>query len=191
MNISIILCYNRLELINMLKIVKHNEIYDAIFVQIIPSAKKYIWVATADIKDLHIKEGRKIIPFLDILADKIKAGILVRLVHSKEPGPQFRKDFDRNPVLIDGLERMLCPRNHMKLVIVDGHIAFMGSANLTGAGMGMKSQNRRNFETGIITDDKKYVNELSVIFDELWMGSHCKNCGRKEFCADGISEIKY
>lgn len=38
----------------------------------------------------------------------------------------------------------------------------------------------------IITDDKKYVKELLDIFDELWMGSHCKNCGRKEFCADGV-----
>jgi len=172
----------------MLKIVKHNEIYGAIFTEIIPSAKKYIWIATADIKDLHIKRGRKMIPFLDILANKIKAGILVRLIHSKEPGPQFRKDFDRNPALIDGLERMLCPRNHMKLIIVDGVTAFMGSANLTGAGMGMKSANRRNFETGIVTDDKKQVKELADIFDELWMGKHCKICGRKEFCGDGIWE---
>lgn len=23
-------------------------------------------------------------------------------------------------------------------------------------------------------------------FDTLWMGAHCKNCGRQEFCADRI-----
>ena len=23
-------------------------------------------------------------------------------------------------------------------------------------------------------------------FDTLWMGSHCKNCGRQEFCGDRI-----
>ena len=168
----------------MMKIIKNEEIYEAIFTEMIPKAKKYIWIATADIKDLHVKAGKTSVPFLDILANKIKENILVRLIHSKEPGPLFRKDFDRNPVLIQGLERMLCPRNHMKLVIVDGHSAFMGSANLTGAGMGMKSKNRRNFETGIITDEKPMVKQFVDIFDELWMGQHCKSCGRKEFCGE-------
>lgn len=168
----------------MTSIVKNEEIYSAIFEEIIPRATKYIWIATADIKDLHIKSGRKMIPFLDILAENIKKGILVRLIHSKEPGEIFRKDFDRHRVLINGLERMLCPRNHMKLVIVDGKHAFMGSSNLTGAGMGCKSINRRNFETGIISDEKEIVDDLTNAFDTLWMGKYCKKCGRKEYCAE-------
>ncbi len=52
---------------------------------------------------------------------------------------------------MEGLERLLSPRVHFKAVVVDGTFAYSGSANLTGAGMGAKSENRRNFEVGFIT----------------------------------------
>ena len=168
----------------MFEILKNEEIYEKIFFNMIPHAKKFIWIATADIKDLYIKNGKTMIPFLNILADYIKKGVLIRIIHAKEPGELFRKDFDKNPVLINGLERMLCPRNHMKLIIVDNKLAFMGSPNLTGAGMGAKSPNRRNFETGIISDDKSTVKEISDIFDNLWIGKFCHKCERKKFCPE-------
>lgn len=41
---------------------------------------------------------------------------------------------------------MLCPRAHFKMIILDFESAYIGSANLTGAGIGMKSSNHRNFE---------------------------------------------
>ena len=44
---------------------------------------------------------------------------------------------------IEGVERILCPRVHFKSVIVDGRFAYSGSANLTGAGMGAKSKEKR------------------------------------------------
>jgi len=46
-------------------------------------------------------------------------GVEVRLIHAKEAGPAFRKDFDKYPVLSQGLERVLCPRVHFKLMIFD------------------------------------------------------------------------
>ncbi len=116
-------------------------------------AKRTLWIGTADIKDLHIKPGNRAIPFLQALADRIEDGLDVRLIHAKEPGPRFREDFDRFPALAERLERMLCPRVHFKLIIIDCEQAYIGSANLTGAGLGMKSPKRRNFEAGILTDD--------------------------------------
>jgi len=72
-----------------------------------------LWIGTADIKDLHIKSGLKDSePFLKVLADLIKRGVEVRLIHAKEPGPAFREDFDKYPALATGLERVLCPRVH-------------------------------------------------------------------------------
>jgi outer membrane protein assembly factor BamB len=35
--------------------------------------------------------------------------------------------------------------------VIDGKFAYMGSANLTGAGLGMKGTNTRNFESGIVS----------------------------------------
>ncbi|MGL4985509.1 MAG: phospholipase D-like domain-containing protein, partial [Treponemataceae bacterium] len=109
-------------------------------------AKKHLWIGTADIKDLYYKKRCKSVPFLEVIADLIDKGISVRLIHAKEPGVAFRTDFDKYPALIDGLERMLCPRVHFKLIIIDFKHAYIGSANLTGAGLGMKSDTTRNFE---------------------------------------------
>lgn len=152
----------------------------------IASVHETLWIGTADIKDLYVKQGNETIPLLGQLAGLLKRGVGVRLIHAKEPGPNFREDFDKYPILASALERVLCPRVHFKLMIFDLETAYIGSANLTGAGIGMKSSLRRNFEAGILTNDPQLVEAAINQFDTLWMGSHCKNCGRKEFCGDRI-----
>jgi predicted transcriptional regulator len=47
------------------------------------------------------------VPFLEIIADLLKKGVKVRLIHAKQPGPAFRTDFDRYAELAEGLERLL------------------------------------------------------------------------------------
>lgn len=148
-----------------------------------------LWIGTADIKDLYVEMGKQKIPFLGLLAKLIKQDVSVRLIHAKEPGPAFREDFDKYPVLFDGLERVLCPRVHFKMIIFDCEMVYIGSANLTGAGMGMKSENNRNFEAGILTDDPTIVEQAMDQFDSVWNGSMCKKCRRKQYCADPISNI--
>ena len=117
---------------------------------LVAKAKRTVWVGTADIKDLYV--GDK--PFLAMLAGLLKKGVEVRLIHAKEPGTAWREDHEKHPILYEGMERVLCPRVHFKLIIIDSSIAYIGSANLTGAGMGMKSPRKRNFEAGILTDEK-------------------------------------
>ncbi|MCK5676538.1 MAG: phosphatidylserine synthase [Verrucomicrobia bacterium] len=102
---------------------------------------------------MHVAGRGGFRPFLGVLDDLVREGVDARLLHAKEPRPRFRKDFDLYPGLLKGLERVLCPRVHLKTIVVDGKIAYLGSANLTGAGMGAKSKDRRNFESGIITDE--------------------------------------
>ena len=58
-------------------------------------------------------------PFLALIAQLIRRGVDVRLIHAKEPGPNFREDFDKYPVLFDRLERVLCPRVHLKILVFD------------------------------------------------------------------------
>ena len=98
----------------------------------------------------------------------------------------FRSSFDKFPGLWSALERQLCPRVHFKHIIIDGKFAYTGSANLTGAGLGMKSPNRRNFEGGIITTQPEFINQIMRQFDDVWIGKYCKTCGRKDFCGDPI-----
>ena len=63
---------------------------------------------------------------------------------------------------------MLCPRVHFKCIIVDGVKAYFGSANLTGAGMGAKSEKKRNFKNGVLTDDPVLLEPLIEQFDSVW-----------------------
>jgi phosphatidylserine/phosphatidylglycerophosphate/cardiolipin synthase-like enzyme len=152
----------------------------------VQSVKHSLWIGTADIKDLYIEDGKSKKPFLEVLAKLIKKGVAVRLIHAKEPGPNFREDFDRFPILYDGLERVLCPRVHFKMMVFDGKESYIGSANLTGGGIGMKGDGTRNFEAGILTDDPEIVGQAMNQFDEVWMGKFCKTCKRLDFCIDPI-----
>lgn len=165
--------------------VSGKEHYDKVIARV-ASVKRSLWIGTADIKDLHVKSGNSTEPFLGVLAKLIKRGVEVRLIHAKEPGPAFREDFDRYPVLKTQLERMLCPRVHFKILVFDCETAYVGSANLTGAGIGMKSSNRRNFEAGILTDEPSLVEAAMEQFDSVWRGAPCDKCGRKQFCTDPI-----
>jgi len=171
----------------MISFVADTEIFEEVISKLIPNAKRSVWIGTSDLKDLYIPMGkRRAIPFLQVMSQMISDGIAFRLIHAKEPGPNFRADFDRFPNLINGLERMLCPRIHFKTVIVDQRIAYLGSANLTGAGMGAKASTTRNFENGIVTDDRTIVGKLIEQFDMLWMGGNCDKCKRKAVCTDRI-----
>lgn len=168
----------------MTEFIKNREIYEKIIQEQIPKTRNFLWLATADLKDLHVEKAGSFVPFLEVLSDLIEQNVEIRLLHSKEPGPNFRRDFDRYPNLISGLERILCPRLHFKSVIIDGEFAYTGSANLTGAGMGAKSKDKRNFEAGIITTEQRLVEQIMEQFDEIWRGSHCHSCNRKQYCSD-------
>ena len=72
-------------------------------------------------------------------------------------------------------------------MIFDLDEVYVGSANLTGAGIGMKSAKTRNFEAGILTDESVLLNAAIEQFDSVWAGFRCKDCSRKMFCGDPIA----
>jgi phosphatidylserine/phosphatidylglycerophosphate/cardiolipin synthase-like enzyme len=170
------------------ELVMNEAIHQRVIQELVPQAKRFLWILTADIKDMHVRSGRHYVPFLEVLAETVERGVAVRLFHAKEPGPRFREDFDKQPALLhsDLFERLMCPRLHTKAVVVDGRIAFIGSANLTGAGLGAKHPDRRNFEAGIITNDPTHIKPLMSFIDTLYLGKLCASCQRREFCPDPI-----
>lgn len=174
----------------MPELLLNEQIYQRVVQQQLPAAERFVWIATADVKDMHVEHRPgNFDSVLAVFADLVRAGVEVRLIHAKEPGPRFREDFDRFPELIESgrFERILCPRNHTKTILIDGKTAFVGSANLTGAGLGAKSPVRRNFEAGILTDDPEIVAELMDWFDRLYLGEFCVKCGRRDVCPDPIA----
>ena len=169
----------------MTKYISNSDHYKEVLSRVL-SVKHSLWIGTADIKDLYVELGREKKPFLALLAQLIRKGVEARLIHAKEPGPAFREDFDKYPVLYDCLERVLCPRVHFKIFVFDCKEVYIGSANLTGAGIGMKGEDKRNFEAGILTDDPVIVEQAMNQFDDVWIGRFCKKCKRKDFCHDPI-----
>ena len=77
-------------MINLITDISH---YD-IVLNLITLAKQSVWIGTADIKDLYVNKGNVEMPFLSILSELIGTGIDVRLIHAKEPGPNFKADFN-------------------------------------------------------------------------------------------------
>ncbi len=169
----------------MIQYIADTNHYNAVLSRV-AAVRHSLTIGTADIKDLYVKVGRDSLPFLAVLERLVQRGVEVRLLHAKEPGENFRADFDRYPLLWSRLERRLCPRVHFKIMIFDCAAAYIGSANLTGAGMGMKGAAKRNFEAGILTNDLALVDAAADHFERIWNGSECRSCRRKAFCADPI-----
>ncbi len=172
----------------MHKLLLNRDIYLEVIQQRVPRAKDHVWIVTADIKDMYVEHYGKYVPFLQVLADLVSRGVAVRLIHAKEPGPRFREDFDRFDELINNelFERILCPRVHTKAIVIDGREAFVGSPNLTGAGMGAKGEDKRNFEAGFLFDDADALAEITEWIDRLYLGDYCLTCKRREYCPDPI-----
>ena len=162
----------------MIQYISNTDHYNLVLSRV-ATVRRSLWIGTADIKDLYVKVGSGTEPFLAVFSQLLRRKVEIRLIHAK--------DFDRYPLLARGLERALCPRVHFKMLVFDGAAAYIGSANLTGAGIGMKGTNTRNFEAGILTDEPELVAQAMQQFDEVWMGKHCRQCLRRKFCGDPIA----
>jgi hypothetical protein len=49
-----------------------------------------------------------------------------------------------------------------------------------------KSEKKRNFEAGFLTDDHDAIEALMAELDQLYLGDHSPDCGRREYCPDAI-----
>ena len=81
----------------MIRYVKNEEHYNLLLEQI-ANVRHTLWIGTADLKDLYVKKGDKAVPFLALLDEKVRKGVAVRLLHAKEPGENFCRDFDGDGV---------------------------------------------------------------------------------------------
>ncbi len=143
-----------------------------------------VWIATANLKGLMVqtrKRGRyaSIVSELDRLA---RRGVELRILHASLPSRPFRSEFDRHPGLMKRLELRMCPRVHSKIILVDGALLYLGSANWTGAGLGAKGTDRRNFELGILSRDEQMIDQVQAYYERLWRGGPCGRCRMKREC---------
>lgn len=160
-------------------------------VRAVMDAKVSVWIATANLKELMVEDSRAKMPgrraryrsMLEVFDELAGGGVDLRILHAGFPSQAFRDAFDARPRLVKGgLEMRACARLHLKAVIVDGALLYLGSANWTGAGLGAKGDRNRNFELGFLTEDEALLDQVQALFDHLWRGGECEGCGRRDVC---------
>ena len=169
------------------KLVAGRSLYDEVIVGGLMRARESVWIATANVKELFVERaglGRRVGSVLAVFEDLAARGVELKLLHAELPSRRFRAGFDRRPSLLGALQMKQCPRVHMKAVIVDGAWLYLGSANFTGAGLGMKGDDKRNFELGFVTEDFELLDRVQAMFDALWRGQPCRACKLREVCPD-------
>lgn len=171
-------------------------------------ARASLAIATADFKSMLVpgatlrgtsdgktragggRRGNDAPSIVSVLADLASGGVEVRLLHSGVPSiPALRTIKERfGGRLPTGLVVRRCPRLHAKLVVIDCRAMYLGSANLTGAGLGAKSPDKRNFEMGVWTESTALIDAALQRFDALWEGRPCDACRRKDVCPVPLEE---
>jgi len=150
-------------------------------------------IATADFKAMLVPEpgrsGRSARSIVRILADLAGRGVEVRLLHAGTPSGAALVELGQGmPAMPAGLCIRRCPRLHAKAVIIDCATMYLGSANLTGAGLGAKADGRRNFEWGIWSQSPALIDGVLEQFNALWEGRRCAGCRRKDVCPVPLEE---
>lgn len=174
-----------------LRLLRDRAHYDVLVQRVLASARVSVWIATANVKELRVEapvgsraraRGRYV-SLLEVLRGLARSGVELRLLHAGVPSRAFREELARQEELsAGGLAMRCCPRVHLKMIAVDGAALYLGSANLTGAGLGAKGEGRRNFEAGILTDDDVLLDEMQEAFDRIWSGRECKGCRVRDVC---------
>ncbi len=158
------------------------------------AAETSVWIGTANVKELMIEDHRArpgrarrmgaagYRSILAAFAELAGRGVELRVLHADRPSRPFVAARAEHPTLTTGLVLRQCRRIHLKVVVVDGALLYLGSANWTGAGLGARGTGRRNFELGIVTDDGPLLDQVQGLFEHLWRGGECKGCKLRGLC---------
>lgn len=129
------------------------------------AAKKYIYVATYNLSGVERGGTRE---FFDVLEERARAGVKVYVLVSAgsrtAAGVKIRVLNTAEALADSGVQVRFITGSkvmHKKLVIVDTRLAFVGSSNLTGAGVG------GNIELSIATEAPGFVAEAVEDFRSM------------------------
>ena len=164
-----------------LDLIEGREHYERVIAAVL-AAKVSVWIATANVKELMVEDhrarpGRRRSLKQARLRLRARAPRRSRRARRRAaPAPRraavgavsrassrSTRGWSRG-----GLALRRCPRVHLKTVIVDGELLYLGSANWTGAGLGAKGAGRRNFELGIVTDDGPLLDQVQALYERIW-----------------------
>jgi phosphatidylserine/phosphatidylglycerophosphate/cardiolipin synthase-like enzyme len=174
--------------------------YEELALRAIAGARVSVWIATANLKTMLVEapigsraraRGR-FVSFFETLGELARRGVEVCLLHASPPSSPLAREIARLGLSREGagggsgvgsgVMMRRCPRVHLKMIAIDGRLLYLGSANVTGAGLGAKGEGRRNFEMGILTDSESMLDAAQARFDRIWRGAECGACKLRGEC---------
>ena len=176
------------------RVVRHGILQARVSLDIATADFKALLVPVQYLASRHDRSGRparggfrnRAVSIVNVLAAMAERGVEVRVLHAGVPSSpalrELRRGIPRNMVL------RRCPRLHAKVVLIDARAMYLGSANLTGAGLGAKADGRRNFECGVWTTSTPLIDGVAQQFNRLWEGRQCRSCRRHDICPVPLEE---
>lgn len=179
------------------KLLVDGDHYDQLVVKAIGSAQVSVWITTANLKTMMVeapigsraRARGKYASFFETLGELARRGVDVCILHASPPSGPLQRELARLAQNASGVRMRRCPRVHLKMIAVDGKLLYLGSANLTGAGLGAKGDGRRNFEMGIVTDSESMLDAAQERFDRIWQGRECGSCKMRGECPKPLDMI--
>ncbi|MFH1682098.1 MAG: phospholipase D family protein [Candidatus Eisenbacteria bacterium] len=167
-----------------IRFIRDDEHYRIVIEEGILRAEASVRIATANVKEIRFRKGKRYVSIVRAFEEMAERGVSIRILHGAAPSSRFHEEIEESPALSSSerFEMLFCPRAHLKMVLVDRTFLYAGSANLTGAGLGVKKAERRNFEIGFTTADPEIIRHHETIFETIWSGAHCDSCDRREYC---------
>ena len=154
-------------------IINENHYHEVI--ERICEAKTSIKIMTANFKRFRLKptedQGENYndgTPFIKYLIEKAVQGVSVQIICSN-PSESFTEEWQeyyRELGSPDLFEYLFSDRNHAKVYIIDDKIAYIGSANVTKAGL--RQLTPANYEAGILTEDPGVISSIKEFFSMVW-----------------------
>lgn len=152
-----------------------NEDHYQEVIERICAAKSSIKIMTANFKRFRLKpteyQGENYndgTPFIKYLMKKAVQGVSVQIICSN-PSASFTEEWQeyyRELGSPDLFEYLFSDRNHAKVYIIDDKIAYIGSANVTKAGL--RQLTPANYEAGILTEDPGVISSIKEFFSMAW-----------------------
>ncbi len=162
---------------------------EAIYTEVVENgmmkARHSVWIATANVKNMFVALGAGAVGSSIELFERLAArGVRIRLLHSGVPSGSFLSELKERRKLLHSpnFDMRRCVRVHFKCVLIDSRKVYVGSANFTGAGIGMKGRGRRNFEIGMMSGEDRVMDQIAALYDAIWNGAKCRKCGRRKHC---------
>jgi len=148
----------------------------------LPTTRSSLIIATALAKEAKFDVAGESRSFLAILDELIERGVDVFLLLGGCPSQPFIRSWVEYANTRARLQWRICARNHLKALIIDERDLYLGSANVTGAGMGERHHGKRNFEIGTWIRDRRVIQMVSKTILSIWNEEDCEGCGAKKTC---------